>query len=441
MSGFWQGAGSAIVSGVGGLLGGLFGNKSKSSDRKWQEQMQQGQNDWQSAENEKDRMWQQNEWLRQFMMQNEEYAKRFGMENAEYAKRFGMENEEWERRFNKENLYNSPEQTISRLQAAGINPAAALGMMSGTGGLAAAGGSSSPTNPSQPSTAMGSPTMAGAHAVTPFGLSPVGTSSSIRDILEGVSAISNSVSQSKKVGLDASYQKATLDSVVKHLESDISYKDALTTWQNLQNGITEAFGKDKAGADLLEKLANASLLMFKGEESKANKLLTEATTDLTNAKSKQVKESLPLLLEQIKQYTNYLESSAGKAQAETKTIDQSRPYVIEGLKLDNVNKDLLNQFQETSNFINTLDKNVAVNTYSARLDAEFNKYEREGLLNKSLSESIKGLIKENKFKEASMMMQLILQGTQSFENVTEGVGNTIRVGASMRVPKAIGFGK
>lgn len=409
---------------------------------------QERQNDWQSEENEKDRQWQSAEWLRQFGLEQDEADRRFRAENTEWDRRFGSENDEWQRRFDEQNAYNDPSAMVERLRRAGINPAAALGQLTGSGGLAAAGGSSSPTSsdasyPGQPGT---SPMAS--HAVTPMGLNPVPPAGvNVRDIMSSLRDLSDSAAGISDSTLRREYQSKTMGSVLRKYDADINKTNAQTTALDLQNAITNAYGNKQAAVNILRDIAQIGLYYQEGKLKEAQTLTEGVKAELFDTKNLKEKASLPYIsqlfmsmIDNYKASANASNAAADLSKAKTATENVTRPYVVQGLRLDNVNKDLLNQFQETSNYIATLNKNVAVNTYSARLDAEFNKYEREGLLNEELCESIKGLIKENKFKEASMMMQLILQGTQSFDNVTEGVGNTIRIGASMRTPKTIGFG-
>lgn len=204
---FWSGAGSAIVSGVGSLLGGLFGNSSSSKNIDKQLAAQ-------AEENQKTR--------------------EYNLQLAQMQNAWNVE--QWER----ENDYNTPANQLERMKAAGMNP-----------DLAVANGYS---NTSASSPQMTSGAAATAQDMSALGQKPTlgqAIQSALRDSMIGAQ-IDNIKANTRKTNADAGISEST----AKYLdaEKELGIKINERVYEKLEHEIDKAFEDAQAAGYLVEKL-------------------------------------------------------------------------------------------------------------------------------------------------------------------------------------------
>lgn len=391
--------------GIGTAISGLFGAGASiaNNERQMAEQRksQERQNDWQSSENEKDRLWQEQQWLEQFNKTNEENDRRFGQEN-----------QEWERRFNLENEYNDPSAVMARLKAAGVNPSAALGQLSGSGGLAAAGGSSSPGMPTTPS-----PALAGPHAVTPMGLSNPNSILNIGGLVSGFADMLNAKSNAKKVGLEETYQNATLDAVVEKLKKDADYQDKAAALADFDLQLKQLVGDAEIRSRITKNLADAALADQKGETEKTQQALNRALEILTDTKNDSIIKALPLLLTNLgrigevyksEAYRNY--AAGSRDNAETQTINETRQYDVAFAKFSS-------ELEQYRRDIASADNYVAQNTKHDRVESMTQSLEQSGILTKTMAVQLQQAIFRKDWQAVDKFVEYMKAGADIYSDI------------------------
>ena len=125
-----------------------------------------------SREAQKQRDFQKDEWTRQFQLQRDEWYNQLNAQSEQ----------QWQN-FLREAQYNSPENQVTRLSQAGLNPSAVLGQNGSSGLVAAATGNvHSASSPSVPSGG----SVTGASAQTPSMIPTEEISNFCIGIIEGV---------------------------------------------------------------------------------------------------------------------------------------------------------------------------------------------------------------------------------------------------------------
>lgn len=355
------------------------------------EENQESQNEWQSHENEKDRNWQ----------------------DAQWSKQFEATNAEWLKRFNLENQYNSPSQVIARLQAAGINPAAALSQLGGQGGLAAAGGSSSPSSPAP----MGSHTTTPGAGYVPFG-------STLSQMGESVASIVSALAQSKKVGLEEKYQNATLESIVKKLNADAEQSESAANYNNVLTFLKTYRFDERIDAEITKTWNEAAELAARKEYHEASKILQDSLTNLNNSKDKALKKVYPIyanmIESQIKVYDSQVvlnRASAAQANANTsylasltKTIDGLRQGQIEGQELANTTTSIVNELRARENYRDLMTSDGQIMMFAKQL-------EQQGYITQSALEKLRQDTNEANWWGVKFFFDCAESATRSFANV------------------------
>lgn len=397
---------------ISSLVNGMFGTWNNANnraydaaqanaDRKFQDYERKKNEQFQSWEAEKDRWWQREQWFDQFAAQNSEYNRRFGQENAEYDRRFGSENAEWERRFNLENEYNSPAAQIARMRAAGINPAAAMGQLTGAGGLAAAGGSSSPGMPG-----VQDPSVSGAAPFASRSFSPVGVQNALHSsgaqMMSSTAQMLDALSKAKEVGLKSEYQRATLDSVVKQMNEDAAYKQSMTNYNNVQTMLESIHGHERLKSQIASQWAAAFKAEQEGDYYKASAILQNSIDDLTKTKKNAIDKILPEYIalvgreqEELRTRSELNEAkkkeasaSAGLISEEAVTEKAMRPWKVKIAQYESGIKSTIQRLQD-------LDYNLVSETQKDRISAQAEEYQRAGLITKELAEKVKLAAKDN----------------------------------------------
>lgn len=380
------------------ILGDIFSLSNDYANRAAARENQDSQNDWQANQNDKDRMWQQQMWQQQF----------------------AAENEQWWKRFNAQNEYNSPEELMKRLTAAGINPAVALGQLSGSGGLAAAGGSSSPTSPAP----------MGAHQVTPgAGYVPFGSQTA--QMFSSIAQLLEARASNKKVGLESEYQRATLDAVVQKTLSEAGHNDALTAYTKFQQTIDEAYRGKKLDAETKKLLAEvdsevarAFALFQQGDKDAAQKLFFEAQTRITDSKDKALNEFIPHITTYVKAMTNNLYAQTKElntrsdlnvankdyTEALTKTIDGLRQGQIDGQDLANTAAKIANELSARENYRDLVTSDGQIMMFAQQL-------EQQGYVTKSAYEKLRQDTFNSNWQGVKFFFDCAESATRSFSNI------------------------
>lgn len=380
------------------LLGGLIGAGGQAANSfmsaQYQQALQQQQMKWQSAENQRDRLWQQQNWLKQFM----------------------AENEEWQRRFDAQNQYNDPSALMGRLQRAGINPAAAMGQLSGAGGLAAAGGSSQPNMP----VAMPS------HSVTPLGLHNPFQGIDVRQIMSGISDLMNATTNRQRLGLDTEYQNATLVSIVKKLNADAEQSESAKNYNDVMSFLNSYRLEDKVDAQITKTWNEAFEAATRGDYNKASQILQYSLADLTDNKSRALQKVLPqyqlILDKQVKVYDSQAElNRAGAQQARAAAKREEATYLtMDALRAGQVRgQDLANSIAEARDVIAHLDADTAEKVQPQKIEALLSAYEREGWITAEQKEKAALAAKENKWYEVTKVLDSAESATRSVKNIAE----------------------
>lgn len=399
---------------LGGFFGGLFNSGASviNNERqiKAQKESQESQNAWQESENQRDRLWQEQQWLSQFDKQNEENDRRFQMEN-----------EEFDRRFNQQNEYNDPSAVVARLQSAGINPAAALNQLSGSGGLAAAGGSSSPQMPNA-----SVPQTMGAHSVSPIGVSNPNNIINVGGLMSGIADLMNAKTNAGRLGLDTKYQEATLNSVIKQMESNAAYNDSLTALNRIQEEVDKVFKKPQAAAQFMQTINYASLLALQGKTEEADAALKDEMKRLTKLRGDIYEEGKAGLLNLIGSYNVSLKGAAAasfaaaenqRAQAETENL--LRP-----------DRKLSAEFKSKLDIINEKMAVLDWTKRDAKFEQEIEAYGwelyRSQVLTEEAQQRLYGLLKDNSWKDVANFMKTINSASDSFMKVGIGVNSIVK---------------
>lgn len=386
--GFIDGLLNALGGGIPSLLGSaasagasMYNNNQQI---KAQQQQAREQNAWQSLENEKDRQFQSDLW-------NEQFSK---------------ENEEYDRRFNQSNEYNDPSAVVARLRAAGINPAAAMGQLTGTGGMAAAGGSSQPVSPS----------LASPHQVSAVGIQNPNNIVNIGSVMSSIADMMNAQTNAKRLGLDTQYQDETLESIKKQMQSQAAYQDSLTTLNNIQASVDRVFKKPQAAANLMHTINLATLANLQGKTEEAQKLLLDAQKRLTNARGDIYEEGKAALLTLLGTYSDNLEASAsaarasvGKSIAETKTIDATRDYETSIAKYRA-------EYEQYKADVMRSDSYVSGASKIARAAVISEQYEQSKIMTKTQAEAYRQLLIDGKWQEAEKLMDMIVKTSHVVDN-------------------------
>ncbi len=217
------------------------------------------------------------------LMQQDKWFHENQKYNAEEAEKAFNRSSGFEREmFNAENKYNSPVEMMKRFREAGVNPSAAflssLGVQSASAGTAQspAASGSAPSVPSlTPMQSNADNIYRGYHAV-----------SEIPSLVKMMSEAALSDSQRRKID-------TLVNSELESLRKDITNKDLVNSYQQIQNSILATFGYKEASAKILQHVsdayrciqsgntegAKAALLQYQSETEKEIKRLKGAEAD------------------------------------------------------------------------------------------------------------------------------------------------------------------
>lgn len=325
---------------------------------------QQQQNDWQSVENQIDAQRQQQMWMEQFARQVEQ-------QNSMFEK----EGERWQQQFDIQNKYNSPEAQVARLTSAGINPAALASSLSAGSSSASVGGSSGASAPS--------PSGISGHGVTPIGLNSPNGLSSDAALFSSAAQLADSIGKLGKYGVESSAIQRKVGAEVENIMSDTQMKRSTKHSIDLNNALTETFGKDKIGAEIQKLYADSYSAQTQGDLNKANELLSLAQEKLANVETKYKHDSYYACLALLNAQKEELDSriklhsaqsteayaSAEKSRSEASYTDALRETedMLRSGKF--TNQQLVNQItrfeKEMKNRANVIDKSTMAQQYES----------------------------------------------------------------------------
>lgn len=242
----------------------------------------------QRRENKKDRQFQaeQNELDRAWQSQ---------MQQDEFARQSAWQEKFWREQWETEAAYNSPLAQVNRLQAAGINPAAAL-----YGGQAPTGNISSPASPSAPNpSAPASHSALGGHGISPF--------SQVAGLFSSIAQLEQSKSQSKLNNTSANILESKAPSEIRNVQAQEERERATARAQEEQAALTainrsllEKFGDDKSVAEINKLVSDSYQNYAQGNYEKAQTELTRVTEEIARLDWSYKSESLPTLLTNLK---------------------------------------------------------------------------------------------------------------------------------------------
>lgn len=264
----------ADISGAIPVIGQMFNAWENEASREYDKNKTRWQQEFQLSENEKDRAWQSQLQLDEFNRQSA-----------------------WqEKMWNAQNEYNSPLQQINRLQAAGINPVAAL-----YGGAAGGSAGNSQSLPSSPNPSSGS-----SHSVSSpssMGYGPL-----------GIASLFSSLAQMKKANADAGVSKAEEERIKAKTKPEVegvlasAERDRATARAQQEQAALTAitaelqskFGTDKSVAEINKLVSDSYENYAKGNYDKAQTELTRVTEEIARLDWSYKSESLPTLLTNLK---------------------------------------------------------------------------------------------------------------------------------------------
>lgn len=327
--------GSSIVSGI---LGADSADSQMSANireaeknRQFNREEAEKNRDWQAEQADIARNWQSDEWTRQFGLSNLEWRNRFNTENAQWYKQQQFQQNLAYNYWMKQQEFNSPAQQIQRGIEAGINPAASLGTAYGSTGLSAAPTSvaspvvSSPATPSSPMPSGVSASIGNSPNVA------VSKADAFSKMASGFSDIISAITKGSKDVADTKTANAMRDSIVKAAAEDVTNKQLLNEWQQLENGFqTKAIPKrlEKLGNEARNLLAAAMLAQTEEELKQCQIVSEQLRQNILDKEDKYKAQDLIIITATASNIDRaiQLKNDLMKEQAKTERARQSESY-------------------------------------------------------------------------------------------------------------------
>ena len=358
--------GGAIVTGVGSFLKSIFGRKTQSDTNRTNLQIARETN---------------------------ENQYRMFTEGNQFSER--MANEAW----NRETAYNDPRAQMLRYQRAGINPQVA---MSGSLGSAATqpGDMSAPTSLAPPVQ----------HAPTVQPLPHVLSG------LEEMSRVVGNLISAKKDNADANRTAGLYTAELENILEDTQSKRLQNAYQYMENLIKGKTGMKKALLDMREQMSRIVLndKMTETEKYKqvnlvADTFLKKAEKKLTQAKTTELNETLPLIK---RSYEEQIKLT--KKQQATEDSKQAANYA--SANDSNASADLKREQKRTEHWNKVAASWNALDSKTrATLNKKYGNAERlQGLIDKKIDE----FVKANSVANPSDMIN---KGHQLFDNLVDAL--------------------
>lgn len=377
---FCCGAGALLALGAGSAVAGIVGSVYSNESNKGINRSQMAFN---ASEAEKQRQFQKDEWTRQYELQRDEWYNQLNSQSEQ----------QWQN-FLREAQYNSPENQVSRMAQAGLNPSAVLGQNGSSGLVAAATGnvhsSSSPSVPSGGSVA-GQAASAGSQLPqqSPFDVASVG--SFLRDLAQ------------------ANKDTETVRPMVEFLGSQLMGQELQNSWQMLQNDIatmTKDTSVQKAFQELQSVALDNVLKVTMNENVTQDTILKATEAALNIAKEKltveqynEVAFAVAHLSETYQLQMNLLRSqaannfaSANYSSALAATEKQIREFKVKNQELLNNYQDFVNETASNEAELSTKLKDARYQSTLRQLAEQAN---QSGILTKSYQTQLDMAVKEN----------------------------------------------
>lgn len=296
---------------------------------------------------------------------------------------YDMAFENWMKEFNIESEWNSPTSQVSRLLAAGINPAVQNAAMNGTMNL--------------PSAVGGNP-------------SPV-------PMLEGTSH-SDSALKNAAEGLHASIlntkTKDMLNAEIQQKLSEAGYKETLQALTQWETYLSKVYGRELKEAEL-NKLVTDVLL----NKELSAEAATKAANNMIDGAIKTIEEKLKgEELNQAKIVTNTLrekilsEIQKNRAQSSQAlaAAEESREQAVDARTF----RDNRNAILGLQRDLAEVEKDVKKSTSLLQALADL---ENRQLVNRELVQRVRKLYKENRYEDVRQVVDILQQATRAYLNL------------------------
>ena len=327
----------------------------------------------QAEQNELDRAWQSE-------MQQEQFERQ-----AAWQEKF------WQHQWDVESAYNSPLAQVNRLQAAGINPAAAL-----YGGQAPTGNISAPSSPSAPNpSAPSGHSVSGGHGISPF--------SQVAGLFSSIAQLEQSKSQSNLNDTSAKILESKAPSEIRNVQAQEERERATARAQQEQaallainRSLAEKFGDDKSVAEINKLVSESYENYAKGNYDKAQTELTRVTEEIARLDWSYKSESLPTLLSNLKLLGDVYRSEAARNNAQA-TESYSQVSLNDQLRDLNHYKSLIEKDNWT----------VSNSTKEYIFDRIVNEARKSGIDVSKAEEDLKHLRTNNLFESKERVLEFI----------------------------------
>lgn len=346
----------AVVSGVGSLLGSLFGGISQNK----------------SVKNT-------NKTNLEIANQNNATSMAIAQANNQLQREMNQYNNEWSRNtaiemFNLENAYNTPLAQKERLVAAGLNPyslASDGAIGASAGDIATPSASSSGISPSMPS------------LVTPTMQAPPSVLGAMFGSLESITKSLQNVSQSGLNKVQSDRLHTLLGSELNKLLADVNNVELENQIKSFNFELDKVYANNER-SEGLRKVVNeatkiyeeALLALAKQDTEKAQKLFVDAESQLAKSRSKEIDQLLPILKQKEEAMVNLVKEQQNTERAKQfnlfagGNLSESQRKTIDDLRDDSVRINHLLRLKSDEGykmFSAYLDK--LYNAYSSQLDA------------------------------------------------------------------------
>ena len=351
------------------------------------------------------------------------------------------ENNEWSRQqaidmFNMENEYNDPAAQANRLLNAGISPANVLG---GSGASAASGNGDIST----PSAAGSMPNFIAPNMVTPPSMI-LSATDAISKLSSAALNFASAEGRSKENKWIDENMKAQIDDLL----ADIRYKSVESSYKEFMLAVDKVFMPFERSSNLMElgqKIKNLgmeyTLLMSKNKVEEANEKLLDAERKLKHAQEDQVRQSTPIIIDNLKKTGKQIDSVTN---ANNASAAYSRQLVNESVSRETLNKQQYDYIEDTKTWSKALLQATAENqqynlienksTILARIE-QIKKL--PGLTEasiKELEQRAEALEKNNTVFNQRFALEVIGDITSAFLGYTQGMENATGATKNIVVP-------
>ncbi|UCS96041.1 MAG: DNA pilot protein [Microviridae sp.] len=342
---------------------------------------------------------------------------------AENDKNRQWQADEWTRRFNAENQYNDPSAVIARLRAAGVNPAAAMGQLSGSGGLAAAGGSSTPTN---------------VGGVSPVGYATPNFNEGFSQLAQGIAALKNS---NVNEGMLDNKTRET-DALVKAMMARAMSDEANAVLTETMNSIQQAYGGKKMDSEIARNLSAAQLAAEQGNSEVVKRLLMKAERHLAESKAVTEDASREIAISNLRKYGDVLDSEVSRNNASANAsnasarVSNSLAETEDGLRSGKIEaQDLSNKVADIHRQLLNRENLRDAATHQDKLNAIVAQCEREGLINRKTAAEVRSAITDADWAEVRQFIGTLSEVVGSFTGAVNALNSSQRTRIADRMSR------